>query len=152
MNEQSRKNLIPWSEWDPEQHREASRRGGIASGESRQRRRLLREELDTLLRSGDLQQKVCLALLQKCQQGDCRAFAILRDSLGERLPDGIDVNVSGASQDLQDWKNAHVQELQELLIEDLNREDGIMRYEGITSLLSYQERLDALSADPTVQA
>lgn len=141
MNEE---NLRRFDQLDPEEHREISVRGGKASGVSRQKKKLLREELTELLRSGDLQERICLGLIDKAISGDPRAFVALRDSLGEKLPDGLLMEVSGHAQDLQAWKEEHVAELQELLLEDLNREDGVQRYEGITSILTYQDRLSAL--------
>ena len=141
MNEQ---NLIPWDQRDPAEHREISSRGGKASGVSRQKKKLLREELTELLRKGDLQERICLGLIDKAIAGDPRAFIALRDSLGEKLPDGLDLNVSGSARDLQDWKQEHLEELKQLFLEDLNREDGLQKYEGITSILTYEDRKEAL--------
>lgn len=71
----------------PEELAEISRSGGIASGEARRKRKALREELGALLENEKLQERICLAIIQQALEGNTRAFAIIRDTLGERMPE-----------------------------------------------------------------
>ena len=88
MNES---NLIPNSERTPEELREMCRKGGIASGESRRRRKTLKEELLLLLSTNDNNNKISVALLQKALNGDIQAFTTIRDTIGEKPKDEIDL-------------------------------------------------------------
>ena len=66
------------------------RKGGIASGEARRRRKTLKEELLLLLEQGDMQEKISLALIQKAMGGDTKAFEVLRDTVGEKPVDKVE--------------------------------------------------------------
>lgn len=61
--------------------REIGKKGGQASGRKRRERKMIREELTELLRSGNTQRDMCLALLEKALQGDTRAFQVVRDTV-----------------------------------------------------------------------
>ena len=76
-----------------EEAREIGRKGGIASGEARRKRKTLREELLLLLEKGDTQERISLALLQKAMQGDTKAFEVLRDTVGEKPIDKVETEV-----------------------------------------------------------
>ena len=89
MNES---NLIPNSERTPEERQELARKGGIASGESRRRRKTLKEELLALLEINDNNNKISLAVLEKALKGDIQAFTTIRDTIGEKPKDEIDLN------------------------------------------------------------
>jgi hypothetical protein len=67
-----------------EEAREIGRKGGIASGEARQKRKALKEELLLLLAEGDTQKSVTLALIEKAMGGDTKAFEVIRDTIGEK--------------------------------------------------------------------
>jgi hypothetical protein len=88
MNES---NLIPNYERTPEERKEIARKGGIASGESRRRRKTLKEELLALLEINDNNNKISLAVLQKALNGDIQAFTTIRDTIGEKPKDEIDL-------------------------------------------------------------
>ena len=79
-----------------EEQVEVARKGGIASGEAKRRRKTFREELLTLLENGDTQAKISLALLTKATNGDTKAFEVLRDTIGEKPVEKTqsDVNLS----------------------------------------------------------
>ena len=65
---------------------EAKRRGangGKKSGEARRARKTLREDLLLMLSTGDTQEQVNLALIKQALKGNVKAFAILRDTIGE---------------------------------------------------------------------
>lgn len=87
-----------------EEAREKGRLGGIASGEARRRRKTLKEELLLLLEEGDTQKSITLALLDKAMSGDTKAFEVIRDSIGEKQSEKVDMradfNVSGSSERL----------------------------------------------------
>lgn len=89
MNEE---NLIPMSERSKNEVRAIARKGGINSGKSRRERKTLKEELLLLLSKGDTQQKISLALLQRAMKGDTKAFEVIRDSIGEKPKDVVEVN------------------------------------------------------------
>ena len=80
-------NLIPFNERTEEEQREIRRQGGIASGESRRRRKTLKEELELLLESGDWQERISTAILEKAAAGSERAFEVIRDTIGEKPTD-----------------------------------------------------------------
>ncbi len=84
--------------------------GGIKSGQVRAARKTLKEELLLLLSTGDTQEKISLALIQKALNGDTKAFEVIRDSIGEKqtekieqsgeLNNTITVKLAG---DIQEW-------------------------------------------------
>jgi len=91
VNEQ---NLIPMNERSQSEARELGRKGGIASGESRRERAKFRELLEVALEEPYFDviegktdmtnaQKIVMALIAKAQGGDVKAFAEIRNSVGE---------------------------------------------------------------------
>ena len=94
MNED---NLIPFSERSKEEARELGRKGGIASGETRRRKRALKEELMIALeltKDGKTLQEIGVeALMQKFMAGDIQAFTTVRDTIGEKPTDKLEANV-----------------------------------------------------------
>lgn len=89
MNEE---NLIPFNKMTEEQQREIARKGGIASQKKRKERKTLKEELLLLLEDNEMQQKISLALLKEAQKGNTKAFEIVRDTIGEKPKETIDIN------------------------------------------------------------
>jgi hypothetical protein len=102
--------LNEFSNMTPEQRRENGRKGGIASGEAKRRKKAMRERLEVLLelplkegRSADLdsiknfaalkgknitvQDAMMLAQIQKALKGDTTAAAFVRDTVGEKPGD-----------------------------------------------------------------
>lgn len=77
--------------------RERGSKGGIRSGEVRRERKTLREELLLLLSTGNTQEKISLALLQKALNGDTKAFEVVRDTVGEKPTQVIEGIESGVS-------------------------------------------------------
>ena len=76
-------NLKPNSERTPKERKEQARKAGKKSGEKRRERKALKDELLLLLSEGDNQKRMSLALLQKAFDGDVKAFAMIRDTIGE---------------------------------------------------------------------
>lgn len=77
---------------------EEAKKGGIASGESRRRKKLLRECLEELLekeisgKGGQTMtgaEAVSVKLFQKALRGDLRAFELLRDTAGQKPVDKV---------------------------------------------------------------
>lgn len=66
------------------------RKGGIASGKARRDRKTLKQELITLLETGETQKKISLALIQQALEGNTKAFEVIRDSIGEKPKDQIE--------------------------------------------------------------
>lgn len=73
--------------------RERGRKGGIASGKSRAARKTLKDELLLLLAQGNTQEKISLSLIQEALNGNTKAFEVIRDTIGEKPKDDIDVTV-----------------------------------------------------------
>ena len=90
MNEE---NLIPMNERSESEVRELARKGGIASGEARRRKKTLKEELIALLETNDNNNKISLAILQKALNGDIQAFTTIRDTIGEKPVDKVEADV-----------------------------------------------------------
>ena len=85
----------------PSEAREQGRRGGIASGEARRERKALRECLEVALSMPyfDLDgteytkaQYMCIKLVDKAIEGDTKAFAIIRDTIGETVTNRFEVS------------------------------------------------------------
>lgn len=78
------KNLIPANKRSKDEARRLGQKGGIKSGEMRRMRKTLKEHLLLLLSEDDIQENICLSLIDKALEGDTRAFQILRDTIGEK--------------------------------------------------------------------
>ena len=103
MNE---KNLIPNSERSPSEVRENGRKGGIASGISRRRKRSMKEAADLYLslpvsdkrrwnkiarkyvdpEDIDNQMAMIIGLTEAATEGDARAGKLIADLVGESVP------------------------------------------------------------------
>lgn len=98
-----RKNLVPLSARDPQERREIARKGGLASGAARRRKRtfgqvfaallprvVALDGLDEIARLAEglgpvtAQEAIALALICKAMKGDTPAFNAIRDTLGEK--------------------------------------------------------------------
>ena len=82
-----KENLRPVSSKD--EARERGRKGGLASGEARRKRKTLKEELLLMLSDGETQKSVTLALIEKAMSGDTKAFEVIRDTIGEKPVDKV---------------------------------------------------------------
>lgn len=86
-------NLIDNSERSPNELRENGRRGGIKSGETRRRKKALKECFEILL-GNDITDKngitmsgaeaMAAKVFQQALRGDLRAFEIVRDTAGQK--------------------------------------------------------------------
>lgn len=73
---------------------ENGRKGGIASGESKRRRKTLKEELLLMLEDPEVQQSVAAALIREATEGNNAgsvrgAFETIRDTIGEKPTEKI---------------------------------------------------------------
>ena len=84
-------NLIPFNKLTEEEQREIARKGGIASGESRRKRKTLKDELIMLLETDNNNNKISLAVLKKALDGDIQAFTTIRDTIGEKPKDEMNL-------------------------------------------------------------
>ena len=88
-------NLKPFtSDQSREKAAENGRKGGIASGESKRRRKTLKEELLLMLENEDVQRSVAAALINEATEGNnagsvARAFETIRDTIGEKPVDKV---------------------------------------------------------------
>ena len=92
----------------PEEARENGRKGGLASGESRRRRKAMREVLSDLMGAeitepeiratleahglpATQEAAICFAAVKRAQTGDIEACRFVRDTLGEKPMTGVTV-------------------------------------------------------------
>lgn len=87
-----RKNLKPVR--TTEEARAKGKRGGLASAKARKERKTLKEELMLLLSTGNTQEKISLALIQEALAGNVKAFETIRDTIGEKPKDNLEVTGS----------------------------------------------------------
>lgn len=78
-----------------EEAREIGRKGGIASGIARQRRKTLKEELLILLDLIDEEgksnnEKISLSIIKQALEGNVKAYEVIRDTIGEKPIDKIE--------------------------------------------------------------
>ncbi|MBR6232053.1 MAG: hypothetical protein IKQ99_03030, partial [Alphaproteobacteria bacterium] len=69
-----------------DEQREIAKKGGIASGEARRKKKSFRETLEQLIVMEDdtgatNQEAVCMGLIKKAMKGDVKAYILLRDTL-----------------------------------------------------------------------
>lgn len=103
------KNLIPTNKRSKDEVKRNSRKGGIKSGEVRRARKTLREELLVLLSTGDKQEKMSLALIEKALKGDVKAFEVIRDSIGEKQVEKVQI---------AEVSNETISEIEEMMKEE----------------------------------
>ena len=85
---------------------EEAKKGGVASGEARRRKRDIRLALEALLekditdRNGNTMstaEAIAIKQIEKALKGDTRAFEVVRDSAGQKPTDKIDLTVNDDS-------------------------------------------------------
>lgn len=94
-------NLQPQNMRTKSEQREIAIKGGKASGAARRRKKTLREELLFLLeqkqtdkngKKHTTQEYISLALIQQAARGNTKAFEIIRDTIGEKPEETVNVN------------------------------------------------------------
>lgn len=105
-------NLKANSERTPKERKELAQKAGKKSGEKRRERKRLKDELLLLLSEGDNQKRISVALLNKAFEGDVKAFAMIRDTIGENPAQKLEVQQNGFTIVVAD--EAHKRMLEEL--------------------------------------
>ena len=101
----------------PEQRRENGRKGGIASGEAKRKKKAMRETLDVLLsmrmkngkfadiesitsfaalkgKNISVQEAMIISMLQRAMKGDVKAAEWVRDTAGQKPVDNMNMNMN----------------------------------------------------------
>ena len=107
-------NLKPVS--SKKEARERGRKGGLASVEARRKRKSLKEELLLMLEDEELQQSVAIALIKQAQNGNVKAFGMLRDTIGEAPVEKVQ-----ATQTVVDLSGFSTEELKAMLDDDITK-------------------------------
>ena len=112
-----RKNLIKAEDLTSEELRDRARAGGIASGKARREKKQMRETLDILLsmpmkdgmsadvesirsfasikgKNINVQEAILIAQVQKAMKGDTRAAEYIRDTIGQRPGENVDIKMN----------------------------------------------------------
>ena len=110
-------NLKPVS--SKKEARERGRKGGLASGEARRKRKTLKEELLLMLSDGDIQEKISIALINEAINGNnagsvTKAFEVIRDTIGERPVEKVQ-----ATQTVVDMSAFSTEEIKAMLDDDI---------------------------------
>lgn len=89
-------NLIPFNELTKEEQRELAKKGGIASGKARAEKRMLKDLLEEALSKGTETNNeyvnITLALIKEANKGNVKAYEVIRDTLGQKMPDRVEVS------------------------------------------------------------
>ena len=90
-------NLRPMNTRTKEEQKKITTKGGKASGKARRRKKELKTLLEIALsqphESGeDNYMAITVALIEKALQGDTKAFEVIRDTIGQKPKDSIDLN------------------------------------------------------------
>ena len=108
----NKQNLKPVS--SKKEARERGRKGGLASVEARRKRKSLKEELLLMLEDEELQQSVAIALIKQAQNGNVKAFGMLRDTIGEAPVEKVQ-----ATQTVVDLSGFSTEDLKAMLDDDI---------------------------------
>ena len=103
MAVKGQENLIPTNMRSKDEVRENSKKGGIASGEARRKKRDIRLAMEALLekqyKGKDGKQlsgaeAIALKQMEKALKGDAKAFELVRDSAGQKPVEKVEqVNI-----------------------------------------------------------
>lgn len=90
-------NLIPITERTPEERKAIARKGAEATNRIRREKKTLKMELEALLEildeKGDsVQKKMSFALIKKAIKGDVRAFETIRDTIGQKPKENLNID------------------------------------------------------------
>lgn len=94
-----------------EKQREISRKAGRKSGQIRRARKTLRQELLDLLSARTLdkdgtersqQESLSIALIRQAREGNVKAFEVIRDTIGEKQREVVEMNVTAPKFDALD--------------------------------------------------
>ena len=107
-----KENLRPVSSKD--EARERGRKGGLASGEARRKRKSLKEELLLMLEDEEVQKSVTIALINQAQKGNVRAYEMIRDTIEEKPVEKVQ-----STQTIVDMSKFSTEEIKAMLDEEV---------------------------------
>lgn len=107
-------NLKPFDKLTVSQQREIASKGGKASVEAKRKRKTLKEELLLMLEDEEVQKSVAVALIQAAQNGNVKAFGMLRDTIGEAPVEKVQT-----TQTVVDLSGFTTEELKAMLDDDI---------------------------------
>lgn len=89
-------NLIPLNKRSQRERKEIARKGAIASNKKQAENRTFKKELITLLNNnnGENMTNISVVLIAKALDGDVKAFQAIRDTIGEKPEDKLDLSGS----------------------------------------------------------
>ncbi len=92
------KNLIPFNQRTKEEVKEIAKKGGINSGESRRKKKLLKDTIEDILsmttEEGKTYQEIIVAALVKAaENGDVKAFEVVRDTIGQKPTENVKAEI-----------------------------------------------------------
>lgn len=95
-NEENLKNGLATQFKSGDEAVENGRKGGIASGEAKRRRKTLKEELLLMLEDETIQQSITAALIREATEGNSAgsvrgAFETIRDTIGEKPTEKVEM-------------------------------------------------------------
>ena len=131
-------NLTPFSRDDVEKARAAGRKGGVASGEAKRRKRTFRELIELVMTmevddpavhakltelgldpTHDM--AITMAAVRKAETGDIEATRYLRDTKGEKPTEALNLGITG-----KDVKSLDLSKLSDAELEALaDQEDAV---------------------------
>lgn len=99
MAKGGRQNLIKAEDLTSDQLRERARKGGLASVAKKRERKKFRELLEIALdmkSSGDMThaENIVASMIQAAEEGDVKAFIAIRDTVGEKPEDKVQVGLA----------------------------------------------------------
>lgn len=95
------KNLIPFNELTQAEQRKIAQMGGKKSGEVRRERKKLKELLEIALSLSDEEtgeqndMSMTCAIIKEAKKGNVTAYLAIRDTLGEKPTEKVDVDAKG---------------------------------------------------------
>ncbi len=93
-------NLINLKDRTQRERKEIARKGAIASNKAQAERKTLKQELLLLLSQDNTQEKISLSLIAQAMEGNVKAFETIRDTVGEKPKENIDVSVKKKLEDV----------------------------------------------------
>lgn len=107
-------NLIPMNKRTKSEQRAIATAGGKASGESRRKRKTLKEELLLMLEDEEVQKSVTTALINQAKKGNVKAFGMLRDTIGEAPVEKVQ-----STQTIVDMSKFTTEEIKDMLDDEV---------------------------------
>ena len=79
---------------------EQAKKGGINSAIARKKRKTLKEELLLLLETDEFQKRISTSLLKEAEKGNVRAFEVIRDTIGEKEPETVNIGKNSPADEM----------------------------------------------------